>query len=623
MPLLSVSFSFTPSSDVIAVLYNASGDQIAAIDNGFTETSAGNYTLSIEVSDYVRSDARTIKFTTQGGQPSGPVTLTEDNFADSGSGLGASRTLPKRRVYAVQRQTFDVTSSPRAATGAIEVISIAGISDGNWIKFQPIVDGLEIGDPEVWTFRDVLGLGPIDEAVVNNAGILYLPNDVLDVAGGTGGQIIVDTVSEGGLIDTYHVSAPGDGYGPGTPTAATSGSATGSGATFSITVIADPFEILISEIDEADQAQELNNVMGTAMVVIPGPPVGAVQPIICGGFIGALGNNNPVISTNASGLSLTQFTDGNDGGSFTVEYDGDPSAAINFDDDSAAATAALDVIPALTGHVTAVGVESGGAASGGFFRFLANPVDGDTMPAINGFTGIVFKDAAGDFPEIQIGSSLTETVNILGNQLNIHADEPEFADPLLSFDNDESHLLIRTDGLGPAGNSITLGASIANIFRSGPTLTGGKFGSFNIVLDSTITAPLLFVLGDNNLVDGVSEGGLDIFITNADILVTLATPAEGDIIDQVIVKSVERFSDEAHSPSATLEVDARSLPFADNNEGAVLRGPEATSWVLATDASAVPFVSEGGPVVLQITGAGGIGNVAGVCDAWIKVSTPG
>lgn len=110
MPILNISFSFTPSADVIAVLYGAGGNELVSIDNGFTETSPGEYALLVSISNFLRTDARTIRFTTSGGQPSDPIELTEANFSDAAAGLGLNEDLATLFKY--------INSSADVITGA-------------------------------------------------------------------------------------------------------------------------------------------------------------------------------------------------------------------------------------------------------------------------------------------------------------------------------------------------------------------------------------------------------------------------------------------------------------------------------------------------------------------------
>lgn len=78
-----------------------------------------------------------------------------------------------------------------------------------------------------------LAVGTIRAAILNDGGTGYEALDVLEVDGGTGGTIEVDTVDESGVITGATLTAGGSGY---TSTiGATAAGGTGEGATFDIT----------------------------------------------------------------------------------------------------------------------------------------------------------------------------------------------------------------------------------------------------------------------------------------------------------------------------------------------------------------------------------------------------
>lgn len=116
-------------------------------------------------------------------------------------------------------------------------------------------------------------------------------------------------------------------------------------------------------------------------------------------------------------------------------------------------------------------------AASGYFTFVANPVDGDAPPELDGYkeTEISFKEIAEPthWQEIQIGVDLPATLVALVAALEVNKTsitELEVA----SYSTDGIDKLIVTyDTPGIIRNSFTLGASTANITRSAPTLTGG------------------------------------------------------------------------------------------------------------------------------------------------------
>lgn len=123
-----------------------------------------------------------------------------------------------------------------------------------------------------------------------------------------------------------------------------------------------------------------------------------------------------------------------------------------------------------------VPIITAGVTASGTLDFAANAADGDTVPAINSVTGIVFKISPGAFPEIQLGLTRAASIANLAGALNLAVG----SNPILwanlafaTYEAEATDLLITAVDAGTGGNSISLGASTANITRSGATLTGG------------------------------------------------------------------------------------------------------------------------------------------------------
>jgi hypothetical protein len=150
---------------------------------------------------------------------------------------------------------------------------------------------------------------------------------------------------------------------------------------------------------------------------------------------------------------------------------------------------------------------AGPDAATGDFTFGLNPSDDDPMPAINGFSTIVFKDAPGAFPEIQIESDLATTLSTLASQLETNKGDignEALAD--LTFTSDATHLLITETTPGSAGNSTTLGTNTANITRSAATLEGGSDAS-NLLSAGDYLWKVTFVTAAGETEAGAASNG--------------------------------------------------------------------------------------------------------------------
>lgn len=107
-------------------------------------------------------------------------------------------------------------------------------------------------------------------------------------------------------------------------------------------------------------------------------------------------------------------------------------------------------------------------AAKGSYQFDHNPLDGDLFPALNGYTGLVFKSVSTTWNEILIGATVDDTIANMISQL---AEEGVFLE--VTFTQAPGSLILTFGTLGSIGNEFTLGDATDNITPSAPTLTGG------------------------------------------------------------------------------------------------------------------------------------------------------
>lgn len=171
------------------------------------------------------------------------------------------------------------------------------------------------------------------------------------------------------------------------------------------------------------------------------------------------------------------------------------------------------------------------------------------------------------------------------------------------------------------------------VVRSGSNL--------NIILDDSITVPLLFVLGTNNLTDGVGAGAVDVFIRPASPrVVELYTPNVGDEIFDITRELVEEFDGDASlffGDGVDWEVpDSIGLNlheggnnrtnFSGNSDSAGAGYGNSVALVdigELANAGALPnrcLVSA--PIRAHLYQLGGSGNVTGIVKIYLKVATP-
>lgn len=118
-----------------------------------------------------------------------------------------------------------------------------------------------------------------------------------------------------------------------------------------------------------------------------------------------------------------------------------------------------------------------GAAASGSFTFSANPTNAQTI-VVNGTTW-TFKTSPAAATEVQIGSTLADTIRNLVVALNKSADANTAAASYLT-DIAKSQILVTSTSIGTGGNTFTLGAGTSGAAVSGATLAGGvATGNYN------------------------------------------------------------------------------------------------------------------------------------------------
>jgi hypothetical protein len=194
-----------------------------------------------------------------------------------GSAAGAVRLIGPWTIYGVQQQTIVFTADGGDCayifngeettaiafdavaddyTAAFEALPSVGAGNmpfsGNPGALDCVIDDSII--PTLITTGTnnlTLGDGHLTAAATNAGGVLYQVNDALTVAGGNGDATLnVDSVDPGGIITGVSITAPGTGYTTANGVAS-SGSVTGTGATFDITAANTPaaVDIFITNAD--------------------------------------------------------------------------------------------------------------------------------------------------------------------------------------------------------------------------------------------------------------------------------------------------------------------------------------------------------------------------------------
>lgn len=137
--------------------------------------------------------------------------------------------------------------------------------------------GLLSGTPSITNSQGTVGTvkNTITVISVVAGGTLYNVNDILYIAGGTGGTAIVNTVTAGGVVATVTIVQAGYNYSTGTKDTTTS-SATGTLCTIGVTTVADT-NATITSVAQGLIAKDDNGYIFYNNIVVRIYPSGTVQ----------------------------------------------------------------------------------------------------------------------------------------------------------------------------------------------------------------------------------------------------------------------------------------------------------------------------------------------------------
>lgn len=137
--------------------------------------------------------------------------------------------------------------------------------------------GLLSGTPSITNSQGTVGTvyNTITAISVVAGGTLYNVNDILYIAGGTGGTAIVASVTAGGVVATVTLVEPGYNYSTGTK-ATTTSSSTGTGCTIGVTTVANT-SATISSVAQGLIAKDDNGYIFYNNIVVRIYPSGTVQ----------------------------------------------------------------------------------------------------------------------------------------------------------------------------------------------------------------------------------------------------------------------------------------------------------------------------------------------------------
>ncbi|MDD3897593.1 MAG: flagellar hook-basal body complex protein [Syntrophomonadaceae bacterium] len=221
-------------------------------------------------------------------------------------------------------------------------------------------------------------------------------------------------------------------------------------------------------------------------------------------FINALAGSNipPMVLTNAprctgipdtntqgqaaaneiQGLNLTSASVG----SFTLEYNSVPTAAINFDADATTIQAALEAIPALTGNITVTEITPpvAGTSGGNFTITFNNLLAGSNVPELN-----VTYAGGGTGPNSTTATTLgrpavneIQAVNLtaaVGGAFNLTYNGTPTA--LINFDANAAAIQAALDAIPALSGNIT-------VAETTPPVAGTSGGSFTITFTNALAS---------------------------------------------------------------------------------------------------------------------------------------
>lgn len=137
--------------------------------------------------------------------------------------------------------------------------------------------GLLSGTPSITNSAGTIGTiySTITAVAVNAGGTLYNVNDILTLAGGTGGQVIVSTVTAGGVVSGVTILQAGYNYSTGSK-ATTVNQGAGTGCTITISTIGDT-STTISSVAQGIIAKDDNLYLPYNNILVRVYPSGTVQ----------------------------------------------------------------------------------------------------------------------------------------------------------------------------------------------------------------------------------------------------------------------------------------------------------------------------------------------------------
>lgn len=232
-----------------------------------------------------------------------PYRSFEADTNDGSTATGMKQYFVKDFVYA--SQSAKLYGLGQTAGGLTKIVYKADATTGNWtvpassegngaVKNGCFVEykdyfwgfqgttqvfkwGLLSGTPSITNTAGTVGTvyNTITAISVVAGGTLYSVNDILYIAGGTGGRAIVNTVTAGGVVATVTLLDAGYGYSTGTK-ATTTSSTTGTGCTIGVTTVADT-STTISSVAQGLIAKDDNLYLPYNNILVRVYPSGTVQ----------------------------------------------------------------------------------------------------------------------------------------------------------------------------------------------------------------------------------------------------------------------------------------------------------------------------------------------------------
>lgn len=195
-------------------------------------------------------------------------------------GLGQTGAGLTKIVYKADATTGNWTlPSSSEGNGAVQNGCLLEYKDYLW-GFQGTTQvwkwGLLSGSPSITNSAGTVGTvyNTITAISVVSGGTLYNVNDILYIAGGTGGAAIVTTVAAG-VVTAVTLLEPGYNYSTGTK-ATTTSSSTGTGCTINVTAVANT-STTISSVAQGLIAKDDNGYIFYNNIVVRIYPSGTVQ----------------------------------------------------------------------------------------------------------------------------------------------------------------------------------------------------------------------------------------------------------------------------------------------------------------------------------------------------------